>query len=53
MKIKGSMGFRFEELTFPQRFFETPALSRKLDAETAYKLRDMYAKTVEDQMNEE
>jgi aldehyde:ferredoxin oxidoreductase len=53
MKIKGSMGFKFEELTFPQRFFETPALSRKLDAETAYKLRDMYAKIVEDQMNED
>jgi aldehyde:ferredoxin oxidoreductase len=53
MKIKDSMGFKFENLTFPQRFFETPALSRKLDAETAYMLRDMYSKMVEDQMNGE
>lgn len=43
MKIKRNMGFRFEDLKFPKRFFQTPSLSGQLDEKTALMLRDMYA----------
>ena len=44
LKIKKEMGFKFEDLTFPKRFFETPSLNGQLDEGTAIMLRDMYTK---------
>lgn len=47
LKIKTDMGFKYQDLTFPRRFFETPSLSGKLDEKMAYELRDMYIKKLE------
>lgn len=46
MRIKAAMGFKFEDLRFPKRFFETQSYWGRLDEETACKLRDMYAEKV-------
>ena len=40
------MGFKFEDLKFPARFFETPSFFEKLDEATAYKLLDSYIEKV-------
>jgi aldehyde:ferredoxin oxidoreductase len=50
MKIKGDMGFKFEDLTFPRRFFETPSLTGQLYENVAYELRDMYSKKVSEEL---
>jgi Aldehyde:ferredoxin oxidoreductase len=50
IKIKGDMGFKFEDLTFPRRFFETPSLTGQLYENVAYELRDMYSKKVSEEI---
>lgn len=46
LSLKEKMGFKFEDLKFPERFFETPSFFGKLDEATAYKLRDSYIEKV-------
>lgn len=45
--IKKSLGFKFEDIHLPERFFETPSLSGLLDKKTAYELIDMYSKKLQ------
>lgn len=42
--IKKSMGFKFEDIRLPDRFFTTPSLSGGLDIDTAYSLINMFSK---------
>lgn len=44
MDIKLNMGFKFDNLRIPKRFFETPSPSGHLDEQTAYELISMYSK---------
>jgi len=46
LKLKREMGFSLKDITFPNRFFETEALYKKLDKETAYELLDNYIEEI-------
>jgi len=47
LKIKEKMGFKFKELCFPKRFFETPSLGELLEEEKLNKLLLKYIDKIE------
>ncbi len=48
IKLKEEMGFSYEELTFPKRFFEVEGGGKKLNLEDAQELLNLYIKKIDE-----
>ncbi|MEW5762293.1 MAG: aldehyde ferredoxin oxidoreductase N-terminal domain-containing protein [Bacillota bacterium] len=48
VRLKSEMGFNYRAIRFARRFFETPALGRYLDPETARALLARYCRALDD-----